>query len=60
MDWSKLARVIIKKLEVLSDLEEGSIISQAHIEAVEELTELIDFTCTQLAQYTCIRHILMT
>ena len=42
MDWSKLARVIIKKLEVLSDLEEGSIISQAHIEAVEELTELID------------------
>ncbi len=42
MDWSKLARVIIKKLEVLSDLEEGSIIGQAHIEAVEELTELID------------------
>jgi hypothetical protein len=42
MDWSKLARIIVKKLNVLGELETGMNINQSHIEAIEELTELID------------------
>jgi hypothetical protein len=42
MDWSKLARVILKKLNVLGELETGMVVNPSHIEAIEELTELID------------------
>ena len=42
MDWSKLARVILKKLHVLGELETGMVVNQSHIEAIDELTELID------------------
>ena len=42
MDWSKLARVILNKLHVLGHLETGMVVNQSHIEAIDELTELID------------------
>ena len=42
MDWSKLARIIVKKLNVLGELETGMNINQSHIETIEELTDLID------------------
>ena len=42
MDWSKLARIIVKKLETLSEMQEGNSINRGHLEAIEELTDLID------------------
>ena len=42
MDWSKLARIIVKRLNALAELEKGDTINQAHIEAIEELADLID------------------
>lgn len=42
MDWSKLAKIIVKKLNVLGELEIGNNITQSHLEAIEELADLID------------------
>ena len=42
MDWSKLAKIIVKKLNVLGELEIGNNIDQSHLEAIEELADLID------------------
>ena len=42
MDWSKLAKIIVKKLNVLGELEIGNNIDRSHLEAIEELADLID------------------
>ena len=42
MDWSKLARIIVKRIEILGELEKGMTINQSHLDTIEELTDLID------------------
>ena len=42
MDWSKLARIIVKRIEILGELEKGTTIEQSHLDTIEELTDLID------------------
>ena len=42
MDYSKLALILVKKLDRFSVIEVGTPFSERHLEVIEELRDLID------------------